>query len=396
MSETVVLDRPAGLFDHSIPGLGTDPELNHCIQCGTCSGVCPFGYLMEYPPSRMVSALRAGIYDRVTSTESVWMCISCSACTDACPTLIPITENIMTRTKEELILNGQVPSELQNALEYSQRYGNPLGESPRKRANWTQVTNETIPILGKELNKVDVLWYVGDYPSYHSKVQPSSAAFAAILNKLGVNFGILGNQESSDGDSQRLAGESGLFEVLAEKNAKEFKKYSFEQIITTDPHAFNAFKNAYPKLDINYKAEHYTQFLAGKLEELKPLLTKELNKKVTYHDPCYLGRVNDVYDEPRALLQAIPGLELVEMTHHHSNSLCCGGGGGGMWLDGYLWEKAHTRTSEWRVKEALRSGAEILVVACPYEIPRFEDAVKTLGAENLVVKDIAELLLEAM
>jgi Fe-S oxidoreductase len=133
------------------------------------------------------------------------------------------------------------------------------------------------------------------------------------------------------------------------------------------------------------------------LDQLKPLLKQEVNSRVTYHDPCYLGRANDIYDQPRAILKAIPGLELVEMAHNHKNSLCCGGGGGGMWLDGFQWEKAHIRLSEWRVKEALTAGAEILAVACPYETPRFEDAGKTVqGAGNLKVRDIAELLVESM
>ncbi|MCJ7622663.1 MAG: (Fe-S)-binding protein, partial [Anaerolineaceae bacterium] len=203
MSESVLLAQPAGIFD-PFPGLGKDPELHHCIQCGSCSGVCPFGYLMEYPPSRMISALRAGIFKVVTNTKSAWMCVACSACTSVCPTTIPITENLMTRAKEEMILAGNIPEELQIALESSQRYGNPLGESPRKRANWVENAGVEVPLLGKELQEVDVLWYVGDYPSYHPAVIPSTIAFAHILTALGVNFAILGKDEKSDGDSQRL------------------------------------------------------------------------------------------------------------------------------------------------------------------------------------------------
>jgi Fe-S oxidoreductase len=210
-----------------------------------------------------------------------------------------------------------------------------------------------------------------------------------------VDFGILGPEENSDGDSQRLAGENGLFEMLAEKNGKAFSKYEFKEIITTDPHAYNAIKNEYPKLGIEYPVKHYTEFLAERIGDLK--FKENGQKKVTYHDPCYLGRVNDVFDAPRELLNAIPGVELVEMAHNKTTSLCCGGGGGGMWLDGFQWEKGHVRMSEWRVKEAVTAGAEILAVACPYEPPRFEDATKTVeGAEKLLVKDIAELLTDAM
>jgi Fe-S oxidoreductase len=228
-------------------------------------------------------------------------------------------------------------------------------------------------------------------------VQLTSQALLKVLNALKVDVGILGPEENSDGDTQRLAGERGLFEMLAEKNGKAFGKYEFTEIITTDPHAYNALKNEYPALGITYPVKHYTQFLAERVEQLKPLLTQELQAKVTYHDPCYLGRANKVYDEPRILLEAIPGVELVEMPHSRSTSLCCGGGGGGMWLDGFQWEKAHTRLSEWRVREAVYAGADILAVACPYEPPRFEDAAKMVqGAGRLVVKDIVELLAEAM
>jgi Fe-S oxidoreductase len=372
-------------------------RLRLCLQCGDCSGICPFGYLMVHPPSRMIAHLRADRFDKVLSNDTVWMCVSCYACTAVCPSQIPLTPGLMARTKEELILAGNVPAELQSALENSQRYGNPLGESPRKRADWTAGITPEIKILGKVRKEVDVLWFVGDYSSYHPRVQQVTKALARVLNALGVDFGILGPEESSDGDSQRLAGERGLFEMLAEKNGLAFGKYEFKEIITTDPHAYNAIKNEYPGLDISYPVRHYTEYLAERFDQLKPLLKKEVKAKVAYHDPCYLGRANGIYDQPRMILQAIPGVELVEMAHNYKNSLCCGGGGGGMWLDGFQWEKAHVRLSEWRVSEALATGAEILAVACPYESPRFEDAAKTVpGAGQIIVRDIAELLSQAM
>ena len=251
--------------------------------------------------------------------------------------------------------------------------------------------------MAKAERLVDVLWFVGDYPSYHPRIQVTSRALVRIFNALGVDFGILGREESSDGDSQRLAGERGLFEMLAEQNAKAFGKYEFNQIVTTDPHAYNAFKNEYPHLGIEYPIKHYTEFLVERLDQLKPLLTQELDYTVTYHDPCYLGRANGIYNAPRQLLEAIPGVSLIEMPHNRTTSLCCGGGGGGMWLDGFQWEKAHVRLSEWRVREAISTTADVLVVSCPYEAPRFEDAGKMVqGAGELKVMDIAELLDEAM
>jgi Fe-S oxidoreductase len=294
-------------------------------------------------------------------------------------------------------LAGNVPKELQSALENSQRYGNPMGESPRKRANWAKGLDPEVAIMRKVKRPVDILWFVGDYPSYHPRVQLASRALVKVLNVLDIDFGILGPEENTDADSQRLAGERGLFEMLAEKNGQALSKYQFNEIITTDPHAYNALKNEYPGLGISYPVRHYTQFLAERLDQLQPLLTQEIKAKVTFHDPCYLGRANGVYDEPRTLLEAIPGIKLVEMQHNRSTSLCCGGGGGGMWLDGFQWEKAHVRMSEWRVREAISVDADVLAVACPYESPRFEDAAKMVeGAGQLRVKDIAELLVDAM
>ena len=402
-------------------------RLRTCIQCGTCAGACPFGVWMEYTPRKIVHALRMNEFDSVLEAESVWMCVSCYACSQVCPQEIPIASALMTRLKEEIMLTGNIPAELQEALEHSQRYGNPMGESPRKRAEWASSLSSPIPILGREHPEVDVLWFVGDYASYHPAAIDSTIAFAKILQALGVNFGILGGQESSDGDSQRLAGERGLFEMLAEKNVKVFERYQFKEIVSTDPHAFNALKNEYPKLGISYPVRHYTEYLAGYLADIVLMLKKEINALVAFHDPCYLGRVNNIYEKPRLLLNAIPGVEIVELSHSRSNSLCCGGGGGGMWLDGYSWDIAGARPSEWRIQEMVpakpvedfisvleaskkshkkngdgKSTARIpkqriLAVACPYEKPRFEDAKKVVpGSGHILVKDIAELLAMSM
>lgn len=396
-----------------------------CIQCGTCSGICPYGQFMEYPPRKIIHALRMDEFDMVLESDTVWMCVSCYACSSACPQQIPLSNVLMMRLKEELLLSGQVPAELQEALENSQRYGNPMGESPRKRADWAKGFDPPIPIMAKEKRAVDVLWFVGDFASYHPAARQSTIAFAKILNELGIDFGILGPEESSDGDSQRLAGEYGLFELLAENNARIFDKYEFKEIITTDPHAYNALRNEYPKLGFSYPVRHYTEFLLDYLDELQPLLKHEVSALIGYHDPCFLGRANDIYEEPRKLLEVIPGVELVELSHSRSNSLCCGGGGGGMWLDGYQWDIAEARSSEWRIGEivaakpvadfvsVLENGSKpskkkaaaqqqfpeqrILAIACPYEKPRFEDAAKVVAhADDLIVSDIADLLVQSM
>lgn len=374
-------------------------RLKLCLQCGMCSGICPYGFAMDYPPQLLIANLRADDLAPVLRSETIWLCVSCFACASVCPAKIPVTTGLMAQMKSEMMLKGKVPAELQSALENTRRYGNTLGESPRKRAAWARDFATPVPILAQTKEPVDVLWFVGDYASYHPRVQPVSKAMAKIFHTLGVRFGILGPEENSDGDVQCLAGERGLFEMLAQKNGKVFGKYQFKEVVTTDPHAYNVFKNEYPSVGFNFPVKHHTQFLAERLEQLKPLMRYEQKYRVTYHDPCCIGRANDnnIYEEPRQLLKAIPGAELVEMPHNRVNSICCGGGGGGNWLDGFVWERAHTRMAEWRIKEALDSGAQILAVCCPYETPRFEDALKSTGNEKkLIVKDIAELLADAI
>ncbi len=352
---------------------------------------------MDFPPSRLITVLRAEEFDRVPQNDTLWLCISCYACTQVCPVRIPLTAALMTRAKEEAVLAGNVPTELSQALENAQRYGNVLGQSPRKRADWARDMTPAVPVFGKEKRAAELLWFVGDYGSYHPRLQAVSRALAKVLLALGVDFAILGADEMNDGDSLRLAGERGLFEMLATKNGQAFRRFEFDAILTADPHAYNALRNEYPALGIRYPVWHHTTYLHRRLTDLRPLLRREMPLKVTYHDPCYLGRANGTYDEPRQLLQAIPGLQLVEMPHARSTSLCCGGGGGGMWLDGFQWEKTHARTSEWRVQEAALVGAEVLAVACPYEPLRFEDAVKVVSpASGMVVRDVVELLAEAL
>jgi Fe-S oxidoreductase len=386
-------------YDQVLEAVPNGERLNLCLQCGMCSGICPYGFAMDYPPRSLIAGLRQDDLESILDSDMIWLCVSCFACTSVCPEQIPLTRGLMARVKSELLLRGKVPSELQTALENTRRYGNTLGESPRRRPAWASDLTPPVPLMAELERPVDVLWFVGDYASYHPRTQAVSRAMARILQALGIDFAILGPEESSDGDAQLLAGERGLYELLVQKNGKAFAKYQFKQVVTTDPHAYNVIKNEYPVGGVAVPIQHYTQFLAARLDQLKPLLRGSVKSRVTYHDPCSLGRANgnNVYDEPRRLLEAIPGLELVEMPHNRATTICCGGGGGGNWLDGFVWEQAHTRTSEWRVEEAVGVGAEVLAVACPYETPRFEDAVKGTGHEGeLVVKDIAELLVDAM
>jgi Fe-S oxidoreductase len=250
-----------------------------------------------------------------------------------------------------------------------------------------------VRILARDPAPVDVLFYVEDYWSFHPRGQDAARAFARVANALGIDWAILGPEEKTLGDSQRLAGERGLFDSLFEQVTATLAKYEFRRIVTPDPHAFNALVKEYPQRGQSFEAQHYTQLLAPLISGIE--WARELNLRVTFHDPCYLGRQNGEYDAPRTLIGAIPGVELVEMGRCRENAYCCGGGGGGMWLDGFTSDYTSERLAERRVREAAGTGADVLVVCCPYEVPRFSDAAKSTGHDDLRVCDIIELIDEA-
>jgi Fe-S oxidoreductase len=369
-----------------------------CIQCGTCAGTCPYGEVMDYPPRRIINMLRAGLLEEVYQSDSLLNCVACYACKAKCPRKIDLTGVLLPLVKEQVLLRRpEIPAELQKALENTMRYGNPMGESPRKRAAWVKSAGVPVRIFQEDPRPADVLWQVECYNSYYPRGRHASRATAKIFHALGIDFAILGNEEKCAGECGRLSWETGLSNTLMEYNMEVFGKYKFNRIVTSSPHAYDAFRYRYPVIGFNYELEHTVPFLARHVDRLKPLLKRKLNYTVTYHDSCCLGRHNSVYQEPRALLEAIPGIQLVEMTHNRVNSICCGGGGGGMWLDTYYKAQGRERLSERRVKEAVATGADVLAIACDYEVSRFEDALKVLDHDKkMVVRDITELLAEAM
>ena len=362
-----------------------------CYQCAQCVGVCPVDAAGgDYGPRKIYRRLQTG--QVLIDSDDLWLCTTCNNCLRVCPKEVDMMK-IMPAVRAVSVLDGKVPDELQEMFQAVAEYGNPFGESARKRERWVKQADVPINILPKSKDEVDVLWFVGDFFAYHGRGQDAARAMARVFTKLGVDFGILGKDERCDGDSQRLAGEPGLFEMMAEHNIEQFDKYTFDKLVVSGPHAYNAIKNEYPKLGGSYDVEHYTQFLARKLDELTPLLTKSFDRSVTFHDPCYLGRHNGEYDAPRQLLSAIPGMQYTEMFRCKEQGYCCGGGGGGMWMDGLTATRTVERLSENRVREAVEVGAEVLAVCCPYEVSRFEDAVKSTGNDGqLEVLDIIEIL----
>ncbi|RMI28154.1 MAG: (Fe-S)-binding protein [Calditrichaeota bacterium] len=382
--ETEVMDK--------ITALEGGESLGWCYQCAQCVGVCPVDIVGgDYGPRKIYRNVQAGI--DLFNDADLWKCTTCMNCLRVCPKNVDMIQ-IMPAVREVAVLDGNVPAELQEVFENTFEYGNPLGESPRKRADWAKGAGVPVPLM-KTKKQADILWFVECYPSYHPRGIDASRALAKVLNALGIDFGILGPEEKCSCDSQRLAGEKGLFEEFAEENIRTLKRYKFNRILVTDPHALNAFKKEYPKYGGEFDVVHYTTFLAPLMDQLE--FKKTLSYRVTFHDPCYLGRHHGEFEAPRKMLTSIPGIELIEMGRCKQNSYCCGGGGGGMWLDGFMADHVAERLSERRVREAVETGAEVLAVCCPYEVSRFEDAVKSTGNEGkLIVRDIIELVVEAM
>lgn len=386
------------IFDYDITQLDRVTELDGgesmgwCYQCAQCIAVCPVDHVGSYGPRKLYRKLQVGV--DLFADPDLWLCTTCANCLRVCPKEVNMLE-IAPAMRKEAVLAGNVPAELQDVFEKTARYGNPLGKNAKRRAAWTRDLDVEVPVISELGRKVDVLWWVSDYPSYHPRGIDASKALARVLTHLGVDFAILGAEERHDGDSMLRAGESGLFEMLAEQNIATLGQYEFDLLLTTDPHAYNAFLHEYPQRGGEYDVVHYTQYLAGRIEELG--LSEQVELNVTFHDPCYLGRHNGEYEAPRRLIQALPGATFTEMWRTRENGYCCGGGGGGMWLDGHAAENQSMRLSEKRVLEAVETGADTLCVVCPYEVSRFEDAVKSTNNDGaLQVLDIAELLARAL
>jgi Fe-S oxidoreductase len=266
--------------------------------------------------------------------------------------------------------------------------GNPLREARDRRVDWAK----GLPVKAFT-EGTEVLYFPCCYPSYDARTKKMAIATANILNKAGVDFGILGAKENCCGESIRKTGDEKLFRRLARENIKTFIDNGVKKILVSSPHCYHTFKNEYPEFKVNFDVMHISQYLFELIKQGRLKLTREYGKKITYHDPCYLGRHNGVYDEPREVLRKVPGLELIEMVDSRADSLCCGGGGGGIWMDVPKGE----RFSDLRLEQAIRTGAEVLVTACPYCITMFEDSRLTRENPDVIeVKDITEVIQEVV
>ncbi len=365
-----------------------DYQLDICIQCGTCTGGCPVKFRSPLNMRRLVRQTHfTNDPSPLFKSPELWACTTCSTCSLRCPAGVKNVELIMG-IRNFLANKGEVPSTIRDALENTFLQGNPWGRFRDRRADWAKDLG--VKIVGEATT--ETLLYVGCAPSYDPRVQNVSTALVRILQKANLDFGILGKKESCCGNEIRRMGEQALFKKLAKDNTALFKKSGIKRIITISPHCFNAFKNEYPDFDI--PVQHYTQVVIELIETGKLKMSKALNLPTTYQDPCFLGKQNLVFDEPRKILTSIPGLEFSEMERSKQRSLCCEGGGGRMWGEGGT---EGTRNGEIRIKEAVGLGAKVMATACPFCLLTLEDAVKISGlADQIVVKDISELISEAL
>jgi Fe-S oxidoreductase len=299
--------------------------------------------------------------------------------------------DVMRAMRRILVPDGVVPASIPNlrgVMTSIASVGNPSRQEPEIRANWAK------DLSVKEFTETtETLYFPCCYPSYDPRLKKVAQATANILNQARVDYGILGSKESCCGESVRKAGNEQLFKRLARENIKTFVENGVKRILASSPHCYHTFKNEYPEFKVNFEVVHVTQYLFELMNKgtLKP--TKEYGRKVAYHDPCYLGRHNGIYDEPREVLKKIPGLELVELPESRENSLCCGMGGGRIWMETAKGE----RFSDLRLQQAIGVGAEVLVTSCPYCIAQFEDSRLTLkDSEAIQIKDVTEIVQEVI
>ena len=388
-------------------------DLDACTKCGLCHTACPANAVgMPLSPRDVILELREQAHATVGARplfgertpdvgvligpdglrpEALWSCMQCNACVEVCP--VGIEQGpIINQFRRALVEEGEMEPALQSTLMGIHKSGNSFGANRRTRGAWAKALPFEIPDARKQ--PVDVLWFVGDFASFDARNQRVTRMLAELLHAAEVDFGILYDGERNAGNDVRRVGEEGLFELLATENIRTLESCTFNRIFTSDPHSLNTLRNEYPDLGASYDVVHHTTLLLELVQagRLRPAVS--LGRRVTYHDPCYLGRINGGFDAPRALLGAI-GCELAEMPRNRESSFCCGAGGGRIWMTETY--GARERPSENRIREALGlEGVDTFVVSCPKDVTMYEDAVKTTGNVGaIVVCEIVELLSEA-
>jgi len=358
----------------------------YCYQCGLCDAVCPWNRVRQFSMRRLIREATFGLTD--IESEDIWRCSTCGRCPKHCPRGVKQIESGVALRKiasDNDIFPGPI-APIRTVSVGLLGEGNPFNEERNKRGDWAEGFSVKPFKEGME-----VLYFSCCYLSYAPRLKQVATATAAILNKAGVSFGILGTKESCCGESIRKTGNEELYRKLAKDNIKAFVDAGVKKILVSSPHSYHTFKNEYPEFMVHFEVVHISEYLNELITSGRLKLTKEYAKKVTYHDPCYAGRHNGIFDEPRHTLKAVSGLDLVEMPDNRENSLCCGGGGGRIWVE----TPKQERFSDLRVNQAVAVGAEVLVTSCPYCITNFEDSKLSLDENTpLEIKDITEIIQE--
>ena len=361
----------------------TNGAVAPCFQCGVCTATCPWGLLQKEPTNvrQLIRRAQLGVPQAV---ETLWWCTTCRACEELCPRGVPIAEVILA-LRSLAWKDRQAPGALSSVLWALYWDANPWRRPPSERARWAN---------GLEVSAFqptdEILYYVGCTPSYDTRTQKVARALVSLFRAAGVSFGTLGDDEPCCGDAAYVLGQHDYLKQIVDANLQLFAKRGVQTIVTTSPHCYDLFLHQYPAAN-GFQPLHYTQYLASLIDGGRLRFEKPFRKRVTFQDPCYLGRRNGIFDAPRQVLSAIPGLEMVEMARNREDALCCGGGGGRMWLE----TKAGERFSDLRVQEAAGTAAQVLVTACPHCIACLEDSVK-LSGKRLRVMDLAEVVTEAL
>ncbi len=387
MSETVEIATPFREIVDEIKANGGD-AFKRCFQCGLCDAVCPWNRVRPFSMRRIVREATFGLTD--IESEDIWRCTTCGTCVEKCPRNVRQIES--TVALRRLATEYQVfPSAVKPVRGISASLtaeGNPLNEGRKDRAAWSQGLG--VKTFSEEM---EILYFPGCYLCFDPRLKKVARATASILKTAGVDFGILGPEENCCGESIRKTGDEDLFKRLAKENIKTFIDKGVKKILVSSPHCYHTFKNEYSEFRVNFEVIHISQYLKSLMDQGRLVPTKEIGKRAVYHDPCYLGRHNGIYDEPREILRRIDGLSLAEMPDAFEASLCCGGGGGRIWMETVKGE----RFSDIRLTQALETGADVLVTACPYCIANFEDSRLTLNvSDRLEIKDITEIIQESL
>jgi Fe-S oxidoreductase len=372
---------------HEIQEAGGD-AFTYCYQCGKCDVVCPWNRVRPFSIRKIMWQAALGLPE--IELDEIWRCTTCGRCPSHCPRgvdQIKVGVAIRRIATAYDVFPGSV-SAIRAAGGSLASDGNPLGEEREGRDAWAAGLG-----IKPFAEGMEVLFFVGCYYSYDPRLRKVAVATAEILQKAGVEFGILGSQESCCGESIRKTGNEDVFKTLARENIKAFIDNGVRRVLVSSPHCYHTFKNEYPEFMVNFDVVHITEFLAELVDEGRLELDGRLERKVAYHDPCYLGRHNGIYDPPRDILANLPGVELVEMQDSHEDSLCCGGGGGRIWAE----TPKEERFSDLRVAQAREVGADVLATSCPYCISNFEESRLAMDEDGgPEIRDVTELIQEAL